>query len=378
MMKNKKMEEKYYINKWLNNEISEDELNEFKKLDSYNISKKIIDGISKLSVEEYAEDIAYIEFKNKLNDRNAKKSFVKDDVLLGKWLNNDLSEHELKKFQESEDYQEYKAITEGITKLGVEEYHEELAYSEFKQKLENRSSSNHKTIKISFTRYIAIAASFLLILSISYFMTNKTYETQLASQENILLPDNSRVILNAKSKLSYNKILFGINRRLNLDGEAFFEVQKGSSFSVLTNNGKVKVLGTKFNVTSRENYFETSCFEGKVSVTTSLDEKVLTKGKSVLYIDQIKEKDEDFNEDQPSWMQGMSRFKSTPLKYVLENIEIHYGTRFNIDPKIDTNNLFTGSFSHDDIESALENVFLPMGIDYNFDQKTSTIILKMK
>ena len=373
------MDEDHLLGKWLNDSISNEELEKLKQSEAYTDYTTIIDGVAKLSVEEYPEDVAYLEFKQKLERSTDTSAATNDDHFLGKWLNNSLSPDELNKFEQSEDYADYAAIINGVPKLTVKAYPEEVAYREFKEELESRSKSNTaKVIKMPLMRYVAVAASFVLLLGIGYFATNKTYETQVASQENILLPDNSRVILNAKSELSYNKVLFYLNRNIHLDGEAFFEVEKGSTFSVLTENGSVKVLGTKFNVTTRDNYFETSCFEGKVGVKTANDSKILTKGKSVRFIDQIKEREGEFNADQPSWMEGMSRFKSTSLKYVIEDLEIHFGVTFTIDKKIDTSSLYTGAFSHDNIKNAMENVFPPMGIMYSVDNENKTITLKKR
>jgi Fe2+-dicitrate sensor, membrane component len=64
------------------------------------------------------------------------------------------------------------------------------------------------------------------------------------------------VNLNSSSQLSYSKNKWDSKREVTLNGEAFFKVSKGSTFDVITLNGKVSVLGTQFNVKQRENYFE--------------------------------------------------------------------------------------------------------------------------
>lgn len=368
-----------FLGRWINKDISEDELEQFEKSDDYETYKSFVDGVSKLKVEDYPQDVAYSEFKDKLKNRSKDSNIEYKDNFLGRWLDENVSEDELEQFEKSDDYHTYKSLLNGISKLTIEDYTEDVAYSEFKEKLENKSKSKGKVIKFPVMRYAAIAASIAILLGIGYFATNKTYETQIASQESIILPDNSRVSLNAKSKLSYNKILFGFNRKLKLEGEAFFEVEKGSTFTVMTNNGAIQVLGTKFNVVTRDDYFETTCFEGKVAVTTSNDSSILTKGKQVRHISKVKEKnEEDSSVIKPSWIDGVSKFKSTPVKYVIENIEINFGVVFDTNDLKDTSLLYTGSFSHDDLQNAMENVFLPMGIEYKVDKKTSTIVLKNK
>jgi len=63
------------------------------------------------------------------------------------------------------------------------------------------------------------------------------------------------VVLNSKSTISFNKTDWKNNRQLTLDGEAYFKVEKGSTFTVNTNNGSVTVLGTQFNVNSTRRFF---------------------------------------------------------------------------------------------------------------------------
>jgi ferric-dicitrate binding protein FerR (iron transport regulator) len=60
------------------------------------------------------------------------------------------------------------------------------------------------------------------------------------------------LILNAASKLSFNEKKWADQRALTLEGEAFFKVQKGQTFSVNTTAGVITVLGTQFNVKERK------------------------------------------------------------------------------------------------------------------------------
>ena len=68
--------------------------------------------------------------------------------------------------------------------------------------------------------------------------------------------------LNELSQLEYNASKWDENRSLELKGEAFFDVEKGKRFDVTTEFGNVSVLGTEFNVLSRDSIFKVSCYEG--------------------------------------------------------------------------------------------------------------------
>ena len=82
------------------------------------------------------------------------------------------------------------------------------------------------------------------------------------------LPDSSFVALNMGSELYYTKKGWQTERRVELKGEAFFKVKKGSIFEVETDQGIISVLGTEFNVKSWNNYFEVTCYSGLVRVKT--------------------------------------------------------------------------------------------------------------
>ena len=149
------------------------------------------------------------------------------DTLLVKWLNRELTADEQESFEKSEAYPIYNSIIDGISKLKVPaQQTEDEAYADFQQKLKNSPAKTGPVINLRVLRYVGYAASVVLVFGLGiFFMGTTAIETLIAQQQNITLPDNSVVVVNASSKLTYNKYLFGFTRKLNLDGEAFFEVQ---------------------------------------------------------------------------------------------------------------------------------------------------------
>ena len=121
---------------------------------------------------------------------------------------------------------------------------------------------------------IAIAASLALLVWFNSFRGIERVIAGNAETKEISLPESSQVIVNADSRLVYNKNKFNDDRELKLDGEAFFKVKPGSHFTVKTDQGTVTVLGTSFNVISRPGIFEVSCHTGKVLVTNNANEKL--------------------------------------------------------------------------------------------------------
>ena len=160
---------------------------------------------------------------------------------------------------------------------------------------------------------------------------------------------------------------------MSLEGQAFFEVEKGKPFTVNTNEGNVTVLGTKFTVNSADNYFEVKCFEGKVKVTSKYnDETILTLGKAYRNYNNSIE-NWNFEDNNPSWLKGESSFTNTPLHQVIKALENQFNLKFDTS-KIDTNKRFTGTFTHNDVNIALKTVFAPMKISYKL-AKNSYVVL---
>lgn len=99
----------------------------------------------------------------------------------------------------------------------------------------------------------------------------------------VLLPDGSKVWINAASELSYMTSLIENGRRVvKLKGEAYFEIAKDHKhpFIVKSNGQEVEVLGTHFNINAYENepYISTTLLEGAIRLHTSTQEKVLKPG----------------------------------------------------------------------------------------------------
>jgi ferric-dicitrate binding protein FerR (iron transport regulator) len=199
------------------------------------------------------------------------------------------------------------------------------------------------------------------------FNKNTTsFETQIAETQTLTLPDNSEVILNAASKLSFNKKTWKENRNLELDGEAFFKVSKGQKFTVNTDAGTIQVFGTQFNVKEREGYFEVHCYEGLVGVTYNKQLTKLSAGKTFRVVDGSVQEFEDLNTMNPSWLQQESSFVEVPLKQVIAELERQYVINITAE-NIDTNSIFTGSFTHNDKNIALQSVTIPLKLSYKID-----------
>ena len=295
---------------------------------------------------------------------------MKKEKEILKWLNGDLSKKEMKDLKQSEDLQTLEKIAHYASKLEAPKVDAQAALETLKSR--NHSKNKPKVRTINFKTFYRVAAVLVLALTSGYlffYSNNTSYETQIAQRKIFTLPDNSEVVLNAASKISFNEKKWANNRTLTLAGEAFFKVKKGQTFSVKTTDGIVTVLGTQFNVKERKNYFEVRCYEGLVSVTHNNNTTKLPPGKTFRVINGKIENVEDFNAQNPSWIQQESSFNKIPLDQVIAELERQYDLKIKV-KGVDTSKLFTGSFTHTDKEIALQAVTIPLKLSYKIEGKT--------
>ena len=291
---------------------------------------------------------------------------MKKEKQILKWLNNDLSSKEMEDLKQSEDLQTLEKIAHYASQLEVPKVDSQTAL----EKLQFKKKPKIRTL--NFKTFYSVAAVLVLALTSGYFFfynINTSIETQIAQRKTFTLPDNSEVVLNAESKITFNEKKWAKKRSLTLQGEAFFKVKKGQTFSVKTTDGIVTVLGTQFNVKARKNYFEVHCYEGLVSVTHNNKTTKLPPGKILRVINEKVENVEDFYSKNPSWILQESSFIKIPLDQVIAELERQYDLKIKVDG-VDTSKLFTGSFTHTNKEIALQAVTIPLQLSYKIEGKT--------
>src|SRR5690606_26820039 len=140
------------------------------------------------------------------------------------------------------------------------------------------SISNGKVIEYNGTKFIKTADGQLICESLhsndgslngAYYAFN-TIETPRGGQYQVTLPDGTKVWLNAASSLKYPVAFNDTERKVELTGDAYFEVanDKNKPFKVLADEQEIKVLGTHFNVNAYadEASIKTTLVEGRVQV----------------------------------------------------------------------------------------------------------------
>jgi ferric-dicitrate binding protein FerR (iron transport regulator) len=209
-----------------------------------------------------------------------------------------------------------------------------------------------------------------------------------ANKSEIILPDGSKIWLNNNSKLIYPKKFNGHERKVELVGEAYFEIKKNYKvpFIVKTSDVSIKVLGTKFNVSAYPNdkFIETTLISGKVTVNSNENpeiENTLNPGESLTF-DKISNKATIARVDTKFytyWMKGEFSFKDEKFETLAKKIERIYNVEITIeDPKI-KEKTYTGNFKVDDNIYTILEIFkrsTSEPIEYITDRNKITIRMK--
>jgi len=280
------------------------------------------------------------------------------DTFLADWLDGKMADEQLQQLVSPQDFEAYLKLREAMNayEFATPDMERNFAAIQAKKatpKIENRVR------KIPRYVYFSVAAGLLLCFGLYHFFAfSNVRQTGFGNTTALTLADGSKLTLNAKSKVEYPS-LFAYNRNLRLEGEAFFEVGKGSKFTVNTPQGKVEVLGTKFNVVANAGFFEVNCYEGRVKVTHGVQSQILTVGRSVRFYNQKTESWYENTPPKPQWIEGESAFSSTPMQQVILEFKNQYHCEVQY-PEHLRGVRFTGSFTHKNKKTALQSICIPM------------------
>jgi len=294
----------------------------------------------------------------------------KDEQLI-KWLEGDLSNAERAEFEASEAFADYQKIIDHTGQINYPVMDEDAVFSKIKAEIESKTTVRKPSILRLSVRKLVVAAAAIAIafVAVTFLLNPPVIISAEVGQYKVhQLPDGSQVQMNGKSEVQYAKS-FTDNRVLKLKGEAFFQVEEGSSFEVQTSNGTVRVLGTSFNVFARNTLLIVSCKSGKVDVMAGGQSYLLEKGESVKIDQGVSKGKETVDADKIGvWMNGQTYVKSARLEEVILYLSSVYDVQFDI-PDAYRDEMFTGSFVHNDLNKALKMVFSPMQLSYSVDEQ---------
>ena len=213
----------------------------------------------------------------------------------------------------------------------------EGSLKKLKVAMKPKESAVKKRRSIGWKRYAIPLAAFLtgivFTIGFSYLALNKTSNyivaTTAGQRAQFVLPDGSKVWLNASTQLAYKSSLWSRERQVNLTGEAYFEVSKnGQPFIVNANGMQVEVLGTAFNISAYPNEeYQTTLVNGSVKVSAEKGESLILKPSQQATIAlgsnsiQVRTVDTSFY---TSWVKGKINFKDQRLEDIMKTLSRWY------------------------------------------------------
>jgi transmembrane sensor len=233
--------------------------------------------------------------------------------------------------------------------------------------------------------------------------------TKNGSKTNLLLPDGTKVWLNAGSTISYDSSYGRTIREVALSGEAFFDVIKNKErpFIIHASKINIKVLGTQFNVRSypSDNTTEASLIRGSIEVTfrDKPNKKIILKPNEKIVVDTDRNS-EDVSETirrtshekihevpgvdikkltyeyktgtiiETSWVQNKLIFQDEPFDEIARQLERWYGVSIIFKNDRLKENRLTGSFKNETIWQALDALKFTASFHYTIDNHNTVTI----
>ena len=216
---------------------------------------------------------------------------------------------------------------------------------------------------------------------VSREMVYNSLEVPIGTEYSLVLSDGTRVCLNSQSRLTYPVVFDSKERVVELEGEAYFDVEEDAErpFLIKIRDAAVKVLGTSFNVKaySDEGRIITTLVEGNVLFMSKAGEVLLRSGDQVCY---------DHNgsawskrrvdaELYTSWKEGTLKFENERLEDLLKVLKRWYGVEIFYTRPALKEQLYSGSLRrYEEIKNVL--CVLEMTSDICFTVKNKTVIVK--
>ncbi|MET3113209.1 transmembrane sensor [Pedobacter sp. CG_S7] len=191
----------------------------------------------------------------------------------------------------------------------------------------------------------------------------------------VVLSDGTKVWLNSMSELKFPLNFSLSNRKVQLTGEAYFEVAKDTSrpFILEVNNNTIEVLGTHFNVNSYNSNFNTTLLEGSVKVANMQGYKILVPGQEANIIgSEIRVKKGNIKKAL-AWRNNEFYFENESMHQILVEVSNWYGFEIN-DDRISDRRRFSGNFNRNlKLSEVLKILNSLSGYSFHFDEGEVTV-----
>jgi transmembrane sensor len=344
--------------------------------------------------------------------------------LLHKYIAGSISNDELELLtKELERNADHKSVFIYLTKSTVKKESAEILDIKFQKILNNVESkefSDLSSYKIKIYKNISTYIAAALILIIGYFSfqtifsnsnSRNTYNisTKYGERKEFILPDGTKVWLNAGSSIHYKLDESKKTRAVTLDGEGFFDVAHNKEFPMIISAKEleIKVIGTSFNIRAYkdERLSEASLISGKIELQIKSDNKiiqqtVMSPGEKIKVLSEnqqllstnLKYKETESNNtplnisktqitplenntslQETAWKENVLIMEGESLKEALPKLERWFGSKLTIqNPVLDTVKI-TGPFQEQSIEELIQILKLS-GLTINYKKDNNNQI----
>jgi transmembrane sensor len=206
-----------------------------------------------------------------------------------------------------------------------------------------------------------------------------TITTPRGGEYQVILPDGTKVWLNAESSIRFPSIFAGAERKVQLTGEAYFEVAKNKEmpFKIDVNNMGIEVLGTHFNVNAYTNEadIKTTLLEGSVKLTSGNNQELLRPGQQASLGKQSRFKIHEVNVDEAvAWKNGYFIFDNEDIQDIMRKVSRWYDVDVVYQGKIDQGN-FGGTVSRfNSVAGVLKSLELTGTVHFKVEGRRITVM----
>ena len=284
-----------------------------------------------------------------------------------------------------------------VSREAASVYDKDKAFENFRNRVESQKeiqSTSRRGFSLSaLWRYAAVVAIIIAVGCISYWQgevnvkdtfADISVEAPLGSKTKLYLPDGTLVWLNAGSRMTYSQG-FGVdNRKVELEGEGYFEVKRNEKipFFVKTKDLQLQVLGTKFNFRDypEDHEVAVSLLEGKVGLNNLLREEkeavlspderaVLNKANGLLTVESVTASNAS------QWTDGYLFFDEELLPDIAKELERSYNVKIHIANDSLKTFRFYGNFvrREQNIQEVLEALASTEKMQYKIEERNITI-----
>ena len=190
------------------------------------------------------------------------------------------------------------------------------------------------------------------------------------------LADGTRVWLNTESKLRYPVAFTGEERRVEMDGEVYFEVAKNREkpFVVTVNGVDIRVLGTSFNVSAYQKDVVTTLVTGKVQLKKGDEQVVLLPNQQAIWSDdKFKVKQVDAR-NYVLWKEGVFYFEDVDLETILDDMARWYNVNiFYVNPTLKKMKFSVEIKRYEDINEILRRIEQTKRVKFEIKDRTINV-----